>query len=79
MFFLKVPSSPSFLKITNPTLDSLTLEWGSPTHPNGVLISYTLKFQPSKLNMNIFWGWTFDLSNPFQPKPFLDSLIQLLT
>ncbi|XP_063252732.1 neuronal cell adhesion molecule isoform X21 [Prinia subflava] len=41
-----VPSSPSFLKITNPTLDSLTLEWGSPTHPNGVLISYTLKFQP---------------------------------
>uniref|UniRef100_A0A8U8CE11 Uncharacterized protein n=1 Tax=Geospiza parvula TaxID=87175 RepID=A0A8U8CE11_GEOPR len=42
-----VPSSPSFLKITNPTLDSLTLEWGSPTHPNGVLTSYTLKFQPS--------------------------------
>uniref|UniRef100_A0A8D2MLE0 Neuronal cell adhesion molecule n=1 Tax=Zonotrichia albicollis TaxID=44394 RepID=A0A8D2MLE0_ZONAL len=50
------PSSPSFLKITNPTLDSLTLEWGSPTHPNGVLTSYTLKFQPSKLNINIFWG-----------------------
>ncbi|XP_059703077.1 neuronal cell adhesion molecule isoform X9 [Haemorhous mexicanus] len=41
-----VPGSPSFLKITNPTLDSLTLEWGSPTHPNGVLTSYTLKFQP---------------------------------
>uniref|UniRef100_A0A8C0A1D2 Neuronal cell adhesion molecule n=1 Tax=Anas zonorhyncha TaxID=75864 RepID=A0A8C0A1D2_9AVES len=41
-----VPSSPSFLKITNPTLDSLTLEWGSPTHPNGILISYILKFQP---------------------------------
>ncbi|XP_059672320.1 neuronal cell adhesion molecule isoform X27 [Gavia stellata] len=41
-----VPSSPSFLKITNPTLDSLTLEWGSPTRPNGVLTSYILKFQP---------------------------------
>ncbi|XP_058276445.1 neuronal cell adhesion molecule isoform X16 [Hirundo rustica] len=41
-----VPGSPSFLKITNPTLDSLTLEWGSPTHPNGILTSYTLKFQP---------------------------------
>ncbi|KAM6288266.1 neuronal cell adhesion molecule isoform 14-T14 [Spheniscus humboldti] len=41
-----VPSSPSFLKITNPTLDSLTLEWGLPTHPNGVLTSYILKFQP---------------------------------
>uniref|UniRef100_A0A8B9W3P2 Neuronal cell adhesion molecule n=1 Tax=Anas zonorhyncha TaxID=75864 RepID=A0A8B9W3P2_9AVES len=49
-----VPSSPSFLKITNPTLDSLTLEWGSPTHPNGILISYILKFQPSKLIMNIY-------------------------
>ncbi|XP_077194663.1 neuronal cell adhesion molecule isoform X15 [Paroedura picta] len=41
-----VPSVPSFLKITNPSLDSLTLEWGPPTHPNGVLIGYTLKFQP---------------------------------
>ncbi|KAM6095471.1 neuronal cell adhesion molecule isoform 27-T29 [Chlamydotis macqueenii] len=41
-----VPSSPSFLKIINPTLDSLTLEWGSPIHPNGVLTSYILKFQP---------------------------------
>ncbi|XP_025894725.1 neuronal cell adhesion molecule isoform X15 [Nothoprocta perdicaria] len=41
-----VPSSPSFLKITDPTLDSLTLEWGSPTHPNGILTAYILKFQP---------------------------------
>uniref|UniRef100_A0A8D0H1Q6 Neuronal cell adhesion molecule n=1 Tax=Sphenodon punctatus TaxID=8508 RepID=A0A8D0H1Q6_SPHPU len=41
-----VPSSPSFLKITNPKLDSLTLEWGPPTHPNGILTGYTLKFQP---------------------------------
>ncbi|XP_054843958.1 neuronal cell adhesion molecule isoform X22 [Eublepharis macularius] len=41
-----VPSAPSFLKITNPNLDSLTLEWGPPTHPNGVLMGYTLKFQP---------------------------------
>ncbi|XP_074870687.1 neuronal cell adhesion molecule isoform X1 [Carettochelys insculpta] len=41
-----VPSSPSFLKISNPTLDSLTLEWGPPAHPNGVLTAYMLKFQP---------------------------------
>ncbi|XP_060100903.1 neuronal cell adhesion molecule isoform X17 [Heteronotia binoei] len=41
-----VPSAPSFLKITNPSLNSLTLEWGPPTHPNGVLIGYTLRFQP---------------------------------
>ncbi|XP_070802992.1 neuronal cell adhesion molecule isoform X5 [Pituophis catenifer annectens] len=41
-----VPSAPSFLKITNQNLDSLTLEWGPPSHPNGVLLGYTLKFQP---------------------------------
>ncbi|XP_061495946.1 neuronal cell adhesion molecule isoform X12 [Rhineura floridana] len=41
-----VPSAPSFLKITNPNLESLTLEWGPPSHPNGVLVGYILKFQP---------------------------------
>ncbi|XP_025021052.1 neuronal cell adhesion molecule isoform X3 [Python bivittatus] len=41
-----VPSAPSFLKITNQNLGSLTLEWGPPSHPNGVLVGYTLKFQP---------------------------------
>ncbi|XP_062990088.1 neuronal cell adhesion molecule isoform X19 [Elgaria multicarinata webbii] len=41
-----VPSAPSFLKITNTNLDSLALEWGPPSHPNGVLVGYTLKFQP---------------------------------
>ncbi|KAJ7329754.1 hypothetical protein JRQ81_015928 [Phrynocephalus forsythii] len=41
-----VPSAPSFLKITNLNLDSLTLEWAPPSHPNGVLVGYTLKFQP---------------------------------
>ncbi|XP_014349965.1 neuronal cell adhesion molecule a isoform X3 [Latimeria chalumnae] len=41
-----VPSSPAFLKITNPMLDSLSLEWGPPAHPNGILTGYTLKYQP---------------------------------
>ncbi|XP_059581979.1 neuronal cell adhesion molecule isoform X9 [Alligator mississippiensis] len=41
-----VPSAPSFLKITDPMLDSLTLEWGLPTYPNGILTAYILKFQP---------------------------------
>ncbi|XP_019370126.1 PREDICTED: neuronal cell adhesion molecule isoform X8 [Gavialis gangeticus] len=41
-----VPSAPSFLKITDPMLDSLTLEWGLPTYPNGILTTYILKFQP---------------------------------
>ncbi|XP_029472623.1 neuronal cell adhesion molecule isoform X1 [Rhinatrema bivittatum] len=39
-----VPGAPSFLKIINPTLDSLTLEWGQPIHPNGILTEYTLNF-----------------------------------
>ncbi|XP_066898965.1 neuronal cell adhesion molecule isoform X16 [Kogia breviceps] len=42
-----VPSAPSSLKIVNPTLDSLTLEWEPPSHPNGILTEYTLKYQPT--------------------------------
>ncbi|XP_031212912.1 neuronal cell adhesion molecule isoform X19 [Mastomys coucha] len=41
-----VPSAPSSLKIVNPTLDSLTLEWDPPSHPNGILTEYILKYQP---------------------------------
>ncbi|XP_058841758.1 neuronal cell adhesion molecule isoform X11 [Acipenser ruthenus] len=41
-----VPSAPAFLKILNPMLDSLTLEWGAPSHRNGLLTGYTLKYQP---------------------------------
>uniref|UniRef100_A0A4W5Q926 Neuronal cell adhesion molecule n=1 Tax=Hucho hucho TaxID=62062 RepID=A0A4W5Q926_9TELE len=40
-----VPGRPSFLRITNPNLDSLTLEWGPPYDRNGRLTGYTLKFQ----------------------------------
>jgi hypothetical protein len=50
MLSLIVPSAPSSLKILNPTLDSLTLEWDPPSHPNGILTEYTLKYQPSKLS-----------------------------
>lgn len=60
--FLKVPSAPSFLKITNPSLDSLTLEWGPPTHPNGVLTGYTLKFQPSKYTEFLIYTSTATLN-----------------
>ncbi|XP_058883467.1 neuronal cell adhesion molecule-like isoform X24 [Acipenser ruthenus] len=41
-----VPSAPAFLKILNPMLDSLTLEWGAPSHRNGLLTGYTLEYQP---------------------------------
>nr|XP_019947835.1 PREDICTED: neuronal cell adhesion molecule-like isoform X10 [Paralichthys olivaceus] len=41
-----VPGPPSFLKVLNPSLDSLTLEWGPPMNNNGRLAGYTLKYQP---------------------------------
>ncbi|XP_061922530.1 neuronal cell adhesion molecule a isoform X6 [Entelurus aequoreus] len=41
-----VPGPPSFLNVLNPSLDSLTLEWGPPLNNNGRLIGYTLKYQP---------------------------------
>ncbi|XP_057711919.1 neuronal cell adhesion molecule a isoform X9 [Corythoichthys intestinalis] len=37
---------PPFLKVLNPSLDSLTLEWDPPLKKNGRLIGYTLKYQP---------------------------------
>ncbi|KAM9503697.1 neuronal cell adhesion molecule-like isoform 25-T31 [Salvelinus alpinus] len=40
-----VPGRPSFLRITKPSLDSLTLEWGPPYDRNGRLTGYTLKYQ----------------------------------
>ncbi|XP_039616868.1 neuronal cell adhesion molecule a isoform X18 [Polypterus senegalus] len=40
-----VPGAPAFLKVTNPTLDSLTLEWSPPVHRNGILTGYTLRYQ----------------------------------
>ncbi|XP_041692910.1 neuronal cell adhesion molecule isoform X13 [Coregonus clupeaformis] len=42
-----VPGRPSFLRITNSNLDSLTLEWGPPNDHNGHLTGYTLKYQPA--------------------------------
>ncbi|XP_061084966.1 neuronal cell adhesion molecule-like isoform X5 [Conger conger] len=41
-----VPGHPAFLRVTNPNLDSLTLEWGPPAERNGILIGYTLRYQP---------------------------------
>ncbi|XP_062277341.1 neuronal cell adhesion molecule-like isoform X7 [Scomber scombrus] len=41
-----VPAAPSSLVITNPKLDSLTLEWSPPHDRNGLITGYTLKYQP---------------------------------
>uniref|UniRef100_A0A8D0ZGK6 Neuronal cell adhesion molecule n=2 Tax=Sus scrofa TaxID=9823 RepID=A0A8D0ZGK6_PIG len=57
-----VPSAPSSLKIVNPTLDSLTLEWDPPSHPNGILTEYTLKYQP--INSTHELGPLIDLKIP---------------
>ncbi|KAM4874304.1 neuronal cell adhesion molecule isoform 7-T9 [Thomomys bottae] len=57
-----VPSAPSSLKITNPSLDSLTLEWDPPSHPNGILTEYTLKYQP--INSTHELGPVLDLKIP---------------
>ncbi|XP_074196671.1 neuronal cell adhesion molecule isoform X23 [Rhinolophus sinicus] len=57
-----VPSAPSALKIVNPTLDSLTLEWDPPRHPNGILTEYTLKYQP--INSTHELGPLIDLKIP---------------
>ncbi|XP_048193807.1 neuronal cell adhesion molecule isoform X10 [Perognathus longimembris pacificus] len=57
-----VPSAPSSLKIVNPSLDSLTLEWDPPSHPNGILTEYTLKYQP--INSTHELGPLLDLKIP---------------
>uniref|UniRef100_A0A8C8A7U6 Neurofascin n=1 Tax=Otus sunia TaxID=257818 RepID=A0A8C8A7U6_9STRI len=40
-----VPSSPRYLRIRQPNLESINLEWDHPEHPNGVLTGYNLKYQ----------------------------------
>ncbi|XP_031724895.1 neuronal cell adhesion molecule-like isoform X14 [Anarrhichthys ocellatus] len=41
-----VPGAPTSLVVTNPNLDSLTLEWSPPHDRNGRITGYTLKYQP---------------------------------
>ncbi|XP_033181917.1 neuronal cell adhesion molecule-like isoform X15 [Anabas testudineus] len=41
-----VPGAPTSLIVTNPNLDSLTLEWSPPHDRNGHITGYTLKYQP---------------------------------
>ncbi|XP_068580132.1 neuronal cell adhesion molecule-like isoform X12 [Cebidichthys violaceus] len=41
-----VPGVPTSLLVTNPNLDSLTLEWSPPHDRNGRITGYTLKYQP---------------------------------
>ncbi|XP_030631264.1 neuronal cell adhesion molecule isoform X18 [Chanos chanos] len=59
-----VPGPPAFLKVTNPNLDSLTLEWGPPNEHNGKLTGYTLKYQPAMASRQVdiaTQGWFIGL------------------
>ncbi|XP_061218788.1 neurofascin isoform X8 [Neopsephotus bourkii] len=40
-----LPSSPRYLRIRQPNLESINLEWDHPEHPNGVLTGYSLRYQ----------------------------------
>ncbi|KAK0155617.1 Neuronal cell adhesion molecule [Merluccius polli] len=40
-----VPGPPSFLRLSDPSLESLTLQWGPPHEENGRLTGYTLTYQ----------------------------------
>ncbi|XP_062971404.1 neurofascin isoform X4 [Cynocephalus volans] len=39
-----VPSAPRRLRVRQPNLETVNLEWDHPEHPNGILIGYTLKY-----------------------------------
>ncbi|XP_040472585.1 neurofascin isoform X19 [Falco naumanni] len=40
-----LPSSPRYLRIRQPNLEVINLEWDHPEHPNGVLTGYNLRYQ----------------------------------
>ncbi|XP_021098156.1 neurofascin isoform X8 [Heterocephalus glaber] len=41
-----LPSAPRRFRVRQPTLETVTLEWDHPEHPNGILTGYTLKYVP---------------------------------
>ncbi|XP_039421067.1 neurofascin isoform X25 [Corvus cornix cornix] len=41
-----LPSSPRYLRIRQPNLEIINLEWDHPEHPNGVITGYTLQYKP---------------------------------
>ncbi|XP_030076416.1 neurofascin isoform X4 [Microcaecilia unicolor] len=40
-----LPSAPRYLRVRQPNLQSIILEWGPPEHPNGILTGYSLQYQ----------------------------------
>ncbi|XP_075945513.1 neuronal cell adhesion molecule-like isoform X15 [Anarhichas minor] len=59
-----VPGAPTSLVVTNPNLDSLTLEWSPPHDRNGRITGYTLKYQPAVASRQVdiaTQGWFIGL------------------
>ncbi|XP_038164819.1 neuronal cell adhesion molecule-like isoform X24 [Cyprinodon tularosa] len=58
------PGPPASLLVTNPSLDSLTLEWNPPREHNGHITGYTLRYQPAVSNRQVdiaTQGWFIGL------------------
>ncbi|XP_042198006.1 neurofascin isoform X1 [Callorhinchus milii] len=54
-----VPEKPNSLRIRQPDLDSIILEWTRPYNPNGIITGYTLMFHPlngSYSNRNVTYS-----------------------
>ncbi|XP_063302977.1 neuronal cell adhesion molecule isoform X15 [Pelobates fuscus] len=70
-----IPSAPSMLDIIDPTTDSLSLVWHPPSHPNGILTHYTLRFQ--SINSTHELGPPIQITIPANESSFiLKNLVQ---
>uniref|UniRef100_A0A803TVA4 Neurofascin n=1 Tax=Anolis carolinensis TaxID=28377 RepID=A0A803TVA4_ANOCA len=56
-----VPSTPRYFRIRQPNLETITLEWEHPEHPNGNLIGYTLRYQAC---MSCVWFLLISYTKP---------------
>ncbi|XP_054865077.1 neuronal cell adhesion molecule-like isoform X6 [Amphiprion ocellaris] len=65
-----VPGPPSSLLVSNPNLDSLTLEWGPPHDRNGHITGYTLKYQPGNTQTSHPIAWSPPRRPPHKASPF---------
>ncbi|XP_042307980.1 neural cell adhesion molecule L1-like protein isoform X2 [Sceloporus undulatus] len=59
-----VPEKPHFLKILNFDKDSVTLSWGPPKKPNGIITGYILQYQMINETDNIGPLHEINITNP---------------
>uniref|UniRef100_K7GAV0 Neurofascin n=1 Tax=Pelodiscus sinensis TaxID=13735 RepID=K7GAV0_PELSI len=51
-----VPSAPRYFRIRQPNLETITLEWDHPEHPNGILTGYNLRYQACTCHTCLFFS-----------------------